>query len=172
MGCDALRGHAQRPATLDVGGRWHRRDDRECSTQSVYARVPPVRHLSEVLTGIAFNRRDAGQSGRRIEHMNWSHYVAQGRGLLHHLGFDKAYLIGRCLGCYPVTAFVVAHPETVLSLTLFWPEGGARYRLTGSASPRISSSCVRMGLRQWPKLPAPASRSAPTSVAALGHTDQ
>jgi len=56
-----------------------------------------------------------------------SHYVAQGRGLLPHLGFDKTYLIGGCVDCYPVAAFVAAHPE---SMTLFWPVGGARNRLT------------------------------------------
>jgi hypothetical protein len=49
---------------------------------------------------------------------------------VHHLGFDKAYLIAGCMGCCPVAAFVVAHPETVLSTTLFWLMGGARYRLT------------------------------------------
>jgi pimeloyl-ACP methyl ester carboxylesterase len=100
------------------------------STQGVYARVQPLKHLSEHFTCIAFDRRETGQSGGRIERVTWNHYVAQGRGLLHHLGFEKAHLIGGCMGCCPVTAFAVAHPEAVLSMILFWPVGGVRYRLT------------------------------------------
>ncbi len=100
------------------------------STQGVYARVQPRKHLSEHFTCIAFDRREAGQSGGRVERVTWSHYVAQGRGLLHHLGFEAAHLIGGCMGCCPVTAFAAAYPQTVLSMILFWPVGGARYRLT------------------------------------------
>ena len=34
------------------------------------------------------------------------------------------------MGCSPVLAFGVAHPETVLSMILYWPVGGAKYRLS------------------------------------------
>jgi pimeloyl-ACP methyl ester carboxylesterase len=34
------------------------------------------------------------------------------------------------MGCCPVTAFAVQHPEMVASMVLYWPVGGARYRLT------------------------------------------
>jgi hypothetical protein len=90
--------------------------------------MPPLRHLSEVFTCI--DRREAGQSGGRVEHVTCSRYVTHGRGLLDELGFDKAYLNGGCMGCCPVAAFIVAYAETVLSMTLLWPVGGARYRLT------------------------------------------
>jgi pimeloyl-ACP methyl ester carboxylesterase len=33
------------------------------------------------------------------------------------------------MGCCPVAAFGVAHPEATLSMTLFWPVGGAKYRI-------------------------------------------
>jgi pimeloyl-ACP methyl ester carboxylesterase len=51
--------------------------------------------------------------------------------LLDHLGIDKAHLIGGCMGVCSVAAFAVAHPERVLSMVLYWPVGGARYRLNG-----------------------------------------
>lgn len=33
------------------------------------------------------------------------------------------------MGCAPVVAFAVAHPETVASMILYWPVGGAKYRI-------------------------------------------
>src|SRR5262249_42093762 len=36
---------------------------------------------------------------------------------------------GGCMGCSVAIAFGVAHPETTLSLLLWWPVGGARYRI-------------------------------------------
>ena len=35
------------------------------------------------------------------------------------------------MGCSPVIAFGVAHPEAVLSMVLYWPVGGAKYRING-----------------------------------------
>ena len=33
------------------------------------------------------------------------------------------------MGCPPVTAFAVAHPDIVSSMILYWPVGGAKYRI-------------------------------------------
>ncbi len=101
-------------------------------TQGVYARIKLLDHLPQKFTCIAFDRREAGRSGGRVERVTWGHYVAQGAGLLDHLGFDKAHLIGGCMGCCSLTAFAVAHPERVLSMILYWPVGGARYRLNAN----------------------------------------
>ena len=62
--------------------------------------------------------------------MSWADYVAQGKGLLDHLKIERAHLLGGCMGCCPVAAFAVAHPQMVASLVLFWPVGGAKYRLS------------------------------------------
>ena len=99
------------------------------TTLGVYARIKLLDHLPAKYTCIAFDRRETGQSGGRVERVTWGDYVAQGKGLLDHLGIDKAHLIGGCMGCCPVTAFAVAHPKTVLSMILYWPVGGARFRL-------------------------------------------
>jgi pimeloyl-ACP methyl ester carboxylesterase len=56
--------------------------------------------------------------------------VAQGKGLLDHLNIRRAHLMGGCMGCSPVISFAVAHPERVLSMIIFWPVGGAKYRIS------------------------------------------
>jgi pimeloyl-ACP methyl ester carboxylesterase len=100
------------------------------STQGVYAKVKPLDHLAKRYTCITFDRRECGQSGGRVERVTWAHYVAQGKGLLDHLGIARAHLMGGCMGCCPVMAFGVAHPEMTLSMILFWPVGGAKYRIS------------------------------------------
>jgi pimeloyl-ACP methyl ester carboxylesterase len=77
-----------------------------------------------------FDRRESGQSGGRVERIGWDEYAAQGRGLLDHLGIDKAHLMGGCVGCSAVAAFAVRSPERVLSLSMLSPAGGPRYRIT------------------------------------------
>jgi pimeloyl-ACP methyl ester carboxylesterase len=100
------------------------------STQGVYAKIKPLDHLTKKYSCIVFDRRECGQSGGRVERVIWAHYVAQGRGLLDHLGIERAHLMGGCMGCSPVAAFGVAHPEMTLSMILFWPVGGAKYRIS------------------------------------------
>jgi pimeloyl-ACP methyl ester carboxylesterase len=100
------------------------------SSLGVYARTRPLEHLSRHYSCIVFDRRETGQSGGRVEHVGWSDYVRQGKGLLDHLGIDKAHLMGGCMGCCPVMAFAAAHPEATRSMILYWPVGGARYRLS------------------------------------------
>ena len=100
------------------------------STQGVYAKIKLLDHLPKKYSCILFDRRECGQSGGRVERVTWAHYVAQGKGLLDHLGIGKAHIMGGCMGCCPVMAFGASHPERVLSMLLFWPVGGAKYRLT------------------------------------------
>jgi len=99
-------------------------------TQGVYAKIRLLDHLPATYTCIVFDRRECGASGGRVERVTWAHYVRQGKGLLDHLGFSRAHIMGGCMGCGPTAAFGVIHPEVVLSLVLFWPVGGAKYRLS------------------------------------------
>jgi pimeloyl-ACP methyl ester carboxylesterase len=100
------------------------------STQGVYAKIKLLDHLPKKYTCIVFDRRECGQSGGRVEPMVWAHYVAQGKGLLDHLDIKRAHIMGGCMGCCPVAAFGVLHPQIVLSMILFWPVGGAKYRIS------------------------------------------
>ena len=99
------------------------------ATQSVYARIKLLDQLPERYMCIVFDRREAGQSGGRVERITWNHYMEQGKGLLDHLNIQRAHIMGACMGCGAAAAFAVAHPGTTLSLLLYWPVGGAKYRL-------------------------------------------
>lgn len=101
------------------------------STLGVYARTKLLDGLSGRYSCIIFDRRECGESGGRIERVTWSHFAAQGKGLLEHLKIERAHLMGGCMGCGPVTAFAVAYPHATLSMVLYWPVGGARYRING-----------------------------------------
>jgi pimeloyl-ACP methyl ester carboxylesterase len=101
------------------------------TTLGVYTRIKAVEHLSRTYMCIMFDRRETGQSGGRVERITWADYVRQGRGLLEHLNIDRAHIMGGCMGCCPAVAFGVAHPEATLSLLLWWPVGGAKYRING-----------------------------------------
>jgi hypothetical protein len=47
------------------------------------------------------------------------------------------------MGCAPVAAFAVAHPQATLSMILWWPVGGARYRIKGQQRFREHLAFVR-----------------------------
>jgi pimeloyl-ACP methyl ester carboxylesterase len=100
------------------------------STLGIYGKIKLLDHLPKSFTCIMFDRRECGQSGGRVERITWAHYVAQGKGLLEHLQIPRAHLMGGCMGCAPVAAFAVAHPAMVASMVLYWPVGGAKYRMS------------------------------------------
>ncbi len=101
------------------------------STLGVYARVKLLEHLPRKFMCIAYDRRETGQSGGRVESITWQSFVAQGKGLLRHLQVERAHLIGGCMGCSVAMAFAAAHPQSVISMILWWPVGGAKYRIKG-----------------------------------------
>ena len=102
-------------------------------TAGAYQRTRMLDHLAKKYQCILFDRRECGESGGRVERITWAQYVAHGKGLLDHLNIGKAHVMGGCMGCCPATAFGVMHPEMVLSLVLFWPVGGAKWRITGQS---------------------------------------
>ncbi len=100
------------------------------SLQGIYKDIKFLELLPKSYKCIVFDRRECGQSGGRIERVTWSHYVKQARELLDDLGIMKAHLLGGCMGCCVVSAFGTTHPDRTLSMTMWWPVGGARYRLS------------------------------------------
>lgn len=101
------------------------------SSLGVYARIKLLDHLPKKYQCIIFDRRETGQSGGRVERIRWDDYVEQGRGLLEHLGIERAHLMGGCMGCCPVVTYAATYPQSVLSMILYWPVGGARFRIKG-----------------------------------------
>lgn len=98
-----------------------------------YRALNLLEHLPERYTCILFDRRESGGSGGRIERVDWADYVAQGIGLLDHLEVDRARLMGGCVGCSTAVATAVLHPHRVVSMILYSPAGGPRYRMTSQA---------------------------------------
>jgi pimeloyl-ACP methyl ester carboxylesterase len=99
-------------------------------TQGVYATIKLLDHLPQTYTCVAFDRRETGRSGGRVERITWAHYAAQGKGLLDHLGIERAHVMGGCMGVSAAVAFAVAYPAATRSLVLYWPVGGAKYRIS------------------------------------------
>jgi len=123
------------------------------SSLGVYARTKMLDHLSTEFSCIVFDRRECGQSGGRVERLTWAHFAAQGKGLLDHLGVARAHIMGGCMGCCSVMAFGVAYPEATLSMVLYWPVGGAKYRLaTHQRFAEHLAFVQQQGLREVVKL--------------------
>jgi pimeloyl-ACP methyl ester carboxylesterase len=100
------------------------------STFGIYARLDLLEHLTPHFTCIAFDKRESGQSGGRVERLTLDHYARQGAELLDHLGIERARVLGGCIGCSIALAFADAWPERAERLVLYSPAGGPRYRLT------------------------------------------
>src|SRR5205085_706581 len=93
------------------------------SSFGIYQRLDLLPRLAAHYTCIAFDRRESGRSGGRVERITWADYAAQGRGLLDELGIECARLLGGCIGCSCVAAFPVAYPQRVERMVLYSPAG-------------------------------------------------
>ena len=87
--------------------------------------------LSRHFTCIAYDRRESGQSGGRIEPLSWDLYVQEAKALLDLAGAKQAHLLGSCMGAALALAFAVRHPGSCNSLLLHWPVGGYRWMMKG-----------------------------------------
>ena len=94
----------------------------------IYRRLELLGRLPSAYACIAFDKRESGSSGGRLEALTWEKYARQARGLLDHLGIESAHVIGGCIGCSIGVAFAAAHPERTRSVVLYSPAGGAAYR--------------------------------------------
>jgi pimeloyl-ACP methyl ester carboxylesterase len=99
----------------------------------IYRRLRLVDHLARDFTCITFDRRESGASGGRVERITWGGYAAQAKGLLDELDMRQAHVLGGCAGCSTAAALAVSEPGRVLSMVLFWPAGGVRYRIKQQA---------------------------------------
>ena len=99
------------------------------STLGQYAKAKLLDQLSKQYRCVIFDRRETGQSGGRLERVTWADYADQGKGLLDHLGIERAHVMGGCMGCSPVLSFAVKYPGATVSMILYWPVGGAKYRI-------------------------------------------
>lgn len=130
------------------------------TTQGPHARAKTMENLPRYFSCILFDRRECGKSGGRVERVTWAHYVAQGKGLLDHLGIKRTHLMGGCMGVCPVIAFATMFPEMVANMVLHWPVGGAKYRMLCQQRFAIHQAFVQeKGLDEVVKLVAATGKS-------------
>ena len=101
------------------------------STLGIYKELRFLDQLTKHYPCILFDRRECGRSGGRVEAVTWPDLARHGKALLDHLGIERAHHMGGCMGCSVAIAFAVAYPQATLSMVLFWPVGGAKYRING-----------------------------------------
>jgi len=87
--------------------------------------------LSRHFTTIAYDRREAGASGGRIEPLTWDLYVLEAKAMLDLAGAKRALILGSCMGAALALAFAVRHPAACAGLYLHWPVGGYRWMMKG-----------------------------------------
>jgi len=101
------------------------------SSRSVWKELRPLETLAKEFTMIAYDRREAGQSGGRVEPHTWYLWAAEAVALLDHLKIDRAWIIGGCMGVSVASAIGAHFPERCLGLLMHWPVGGFRWRAKG-----------------------------------------
>jgi pimeloyl-ACP methyl ester carboxylesterase len=97
-------------------------------TASAWTGIDALDALGSQLTLIAYDRRESGQSGGRVERLDWRTYARQAKALLDQLEIDSAFILGGCMGCSVALAFAVSYPESTRALLLHWPVGGFRWK--------------------------------------------
>lgn len=110
------------PAAFDSSiSRWR--------LNGVWKAMQPLDTLRGDFRMIAYDRREAGESGGRIEPLTWDAYARHAVALLDHLKIDKAFILGGCMGVSLALAIAARYPQRVQALLLHWPVGGYRWML-------------------------------------------
>jgi pimeloyl-ACP methyl ester carboxylesterase len=93
----------------------------------------PAELLTRHFQVIAYDRRETGNSGGRVEPLSWTIFARQANALLDHLEIKQAFLLGSCVGCSVALAMGAHFPDRCRALLLHWPVGGFRWLNTGRA---------------------------------------
>ena len=92
--------------------------------KEAFGQMDGLATLSRHFTCIAYDRRECGLSGGRVEPLDWDSYVDEARALLDLAGAKQAFILGSCMGASLALAFAVRHPSACKGLLLHWPVGG------------------------------------------------
>ena len=98
---------------------------------SAWTGIDALEALATRFQVIAYDRRESGQSGGRVERLSWHVYATQAKALLEQLKIESALVLGGCMGCSVALAFAVDYPEATRALLLHWPVGGFRWKASG-----------------------------------------
>src|SRR5882672_8596000 len=69
------------------------------TTAGVWKGMRPLDSLANDFRVIAYDRRESGASGGRVERLTWALFADQAKALLDHLKISDAYIMGGCMGC-------------------------------------------------------------------------
>lgn len=97
----------------------------------VWKDLQPLDALAGNLRVIAYDRRESGESGGRVEPLTWVTYARHAVAVLDHLDIKNAFLLGGCMGCSVATAIAAHFPQRCRGLLLHWPVGGYRWMNKG-----------------------------------------
>ncbi len=97
----------------------------------VWKEMDAINTLSKTFTCIAYDRREAGVSGGRVEKLTWEIFARQGEAILDHVGARQAWIIGGCMGVSVAAAMAVQCPQRCSGLLLHWPVGGYQWMMKG-----------------------------------------
>src|SRR3989441_1373986 len=66
--------------------------------KEAFGQMDGLTTLSLDFTCIAYDRRECGLSGGRVEPLAWDLYVEEAKGLLDLAGAKQAFILGSCMG--------------------------------------------------------------------------
>ena len=98
--------------------------------KGVFKDMNALETLSKRFTVIAYDRRESGLSGGRVEPLSWDLYVNEAKALLDFAGARQAYVLGGCMGASLAMALAARHPDVCKGLLLHWPVAGYRWMTT------------------------------------------
>jgi pimeloyl-ACP methyl ester carboxylesterase len=92
--------------------------------KEAFGQMDGIAALSRHFTCIAYDRRECGLSGGRVEPLGWDLYVDEAKALLELAGAKDAWILGSCMGASLALAFAASYPSACKGLILHWPVGG------------------------------------------------
>ena len=92
--------------------------------KEAFGEMDGLASLSKHFTCIAYDRRECGLSGGRVEPLTWDLYASEAKALLDLAGAKTTLVLGSCMGASLALAFAVRHPQACRGLVLHWPVGG------------------------------------------------
>jgi pimeloyl-ACP methyl ester carboxylesterase len=69
--------------------------------KEAFGQMDGLATLSRHFTTIAYDRRECGQSGGRVEPLNWDLYADEAMAMLELAGRRQAIILGSCMGALP-----------------------------------------------------------------------
>src|SRR5690348_17788342 len=66
--------------------------------KEAFGQMDGLAALSRHFTCIAYDRRECGLSGGRVEPLTWDLYASEAKALLDLAGAEQAYVLGSCMG--------------------------------------------------------------------------